>query len=216
MVTQSLSHLDALISEKSLLKHPFYVKWTKGELTMDDMKIYAKEYYHLAKNVPEIVTCVLERIPAHLDTLRHSMEKNLQEEREHVALWERFALSMGITIDELRAYEPSETVRKAAADLVALAEESFEAGVAGMYAFEAELPKIAQTKKEGLIAFYNLTSADAHVYFDEHLNEEEHLKVWREIPMSEAIARSAAEASLSAQNRVLDGVCEKCGITMSC
>ena len=50
-------------------------------------------------------------------------------------------------------------------------------------ALEAELPKIAKTKKDGLCAWYNLASEDAQIYFDEHLKEEEHLQVWRGVPV---------------------------------
>ena len=85
-----------------------------------------------------------------------------------------------------------------------------------MYALELELPKIAQTKKEGLLKFYGLSSADAHVYFDEHLNEEKHLDVWRAMPISKMHASAAAELSCVAQNQVLDAVCEGCGISMDC
>jgi pyrroloquinoline quinone (PQQ) biosynthesis protein C len=84
-----------------------------------------------------------------------------------------------------------------------------------MYSMEAELPKIAKTKKEGLCAWYNLSSEDAQIYFDEHLKEEEHLKVWRSAAVDAARSQTIAKKSLQAQNKVLDGVCELCGI-MAC
>ncbi len=216
MIQQSLSHLDALIAEKSLLKHPFYVKWSKGELTRDHMKVYAKEYFHLAKSVPGVVSRIMDRVPADNAAMKSHIEKNMQEEQEHVELWKRFAKSLGITDAELEAYEPTETVRNAVADLEKLAEQSYEDGVAAMYAFECELPKIAETKKDGLSAFYGLTSEDAHIYFDEHLGEEEHLKVWRNVAMDGERATLTASRSLDAQNRVLDGVCEAAGICTTC
>ena len=100
-------------------------------------------------------------------------------------------------------------------DLEALAEKSLEDGMVGVYAFECELPTIAATKKQGLTDFYGLTSEDAHVYFDEHLLEEKHLQVWRSFSVSDA-AVASAEASLVAQNKVLDGVCESCVIPLHC
>jgi pyrroloquinoline quinone (PQQ) biosynthesis protein C len=81
-----------------------------------------------------------------------------------------------------------------------------------MYALEAELPKIAATKKEGLSAWYNLKSEDAHIYFDEHLKEEKHLEVWRKMKVSAGIATPSANVSLDAQHKVLDAVCDLAGI----
>ncbi|TSC58277.1 MAG: coenzyme PQQ synthesis protein c [Candidatus Peregrinibacteria bacterium Greene0416_19] len=209
----ALSSLDSIISTKSLLKHPFYQKWSKGELTLDDLRVYAKEYFHLVERIPGIVDRVRDRVTD--PSFKAGIEHNAEEEREHVELWKRFAGSLGIPAGELMSYEPSHTVKDAVASMEALAERGLEEGITAMYALELELPKIAVTKKQGLCDFYGLTSEDAHIYFDEHLKEEEHLKVWRSQPVSDRAA-ATAEACVAAQNRVLDGVCERCGIPMDC
>jgi pyrroloquinoline-quinone synthase len=33
--------IDAIIGAKHLLKHPFYIAWTEGKLTKDQLKHYA-------------------------------------------------------------------------------------------------------------------------------------------------------------------------------
>jgi pyrroloquinoline-quinone synthase len=210
----SLSSLDPLIKSRSLLKHPFYVKWEKGELTLDDLRTYAKEYFHLVERVPGIVARVRVRVQDPL--LRVRLELQEQEEFMHVELWKRFARSLGVSARELLTHEPSQKVRAAVKCLEELVAEGLEEGVAALYAFERELPEIARTKKEGLLRFYGLSSEDAHVYFDEHLEEERHLASWRSIPLSHEGAREAAEVSLTAQNQILDAVCERCGISMAC
>jgi len=181
---------------------------------MDDMKIYAKEYYALVSAIPTIVSIVLEKAKADRPEIVAFIEKNMKEEQEHVELWERFASSMGITKEELKAYEPSAKMQSAIQDLKDGVSVSLDAGISAVYAFERELPEIAKTKKEGLIAFYGLTSQDAHVYFDAHLNEEEHLKVWRDA--AEKADESAVLASMTAQNKALDAVCEVAGIPCNC
>jgi pyrroloquinoline-quinone synthase len=123
---------------------------------------------------------------------------------------------VGVTEEELRAYEPSQKTKDAIQSLLAQAAKSFDDGVITMYAFECELAKIAQTKKEGLLAFYGLTSSDAHAYFDEHVKEEEHLKVWRQIPVASDDIAAKASVSIDAQHKVLDAVCDACGISMVC
>ena len=209
-----LSALDDLIASRSLLKHPFYVAWSKGELTLNDLRVYAKEYFHLVERIPGIVARVRARVRDR--DLQSRIDENIREETEHVEFWKRFAKSLGISQQELTAHVPSATVVDAVRSLEELAERGMEEGIVGMYAMEAELPKIAATKKEGLCAFYGLTSDDAHVYFDEHLHEEKHLQVWRAFDVDEKRARAAAATSLTAQNQVLDAVCNACGISTVC
>jgi pyrroloquinoline-quinone synthase len=210
----SLSSFDNLIASRSLLRHPFYLKWSKGELTQEDLVVYAKEYYHLVKHVPGLVSRIKDRVSD--KDLRAKIEENEREEKEHIALWERFALSLGVSDQELAQYQPSTIVCDAVATLEAIMEKSAEEGIAAMYALERELPAIAATKKEGLLKFYGLSSTDAHAYFDEHLGEEKHLEVWRVFPVRFAEAKSAVERSLDAQHKVLDAVCVLRGISLEC
>lgn len=212
----TLKQFDDLIASQSLLKHPFYVKWSAGELTTDDMKAYAKEYFHLAKRVPAIVERVrdraIERRPDMVDVIEH----NLEDETMHIELWKRFAMSLGISETELLEYKPSAKVQKAVEGLVKGAEGTFEEGVATMYALERELPEISQTKKDGLCKFYGLTSEDAHIYFDEHLKEAKHINVWLNVDVSEKEAEASVRRSLANQNQVLDAVCDVAGIEIEC
>lgn len=213
----SLITLDQLIQSKSLLTHYFYAqKWNKGELTKEELQIYAKEYFHLAKSVPGIVSRVRERALERRPDLLELIDENIAEETEHIGLWKRFARSLDVSEQELEHYEPTQAVKEAVATLQTLAEGTFEDGVTAMYAMELTLPEIAQSKKDGLVEFYGLTSEDAHIYFDEHLNEEEHFKVWRQVDVDAARAEEVAEASLAAQHKVLDGVCHACGMEMVC
>ncbi|PIQ75681.1 pyrroloquinoline quinone biosynthesis protein PqqC [Candidatus Peregrinibacteria bacterium CG10_big_fil_rev_8_21_14_0_10_49_24] len=212
----NLKQFDDLIASRSLLKHPFYVKWSAGELTMDDMKAYAKEYFHLAKRVPAIVERVrdraIERRPDMVDVIEH----NLEDETMHIELWKRFAMSVGVSEKELMEYKPSAKVQKAVEGLVKGAEGTFEEGVATMYALERELPEISQTKKDGLCKFYGLTGEDAHIYFDEHLKEAKHINVWLNVDVSEKEAEASVRESLANQNQVLDAVCDVAGIEIEC
>lgn len=182
---------------------------------MDDMNVYAKEYFHLAKRIPGIVERVRDRALEQKPEMVAIIEENMEEEQEHVGLWKRFANSLGIDNEELEAYQPSATVQAAVRSLEEVAEGTFEDGIAAMYALEKELPEIAKTKKEGLCEFYGLESEDAHIYFDEHLKEEKHIQVWLSVDVSENKAEAAVKKSLEAQNKVLDAVCEEAGIECS-
>ncbi len=209
----TFTEIETIVADKSLLKHPFYQTWSRGELTKEQLAVYAKEYFHLVKRIPGIVA----RVQAQLsdDVLKASLDHNRLEEEEHVELWKRFAKSLGISEAELVNHVPSKACAKAVADLEALAERSVEEGVATMYALECELPAIAKTKMEGLKEFYGLTSDDAQIYFEEHLKEEKHLQEWRKFPLG-IRSSAAAKASIAAQNQALDAVCMECGLPIDC
>lgn len=217
-MTISLTQLDEFIASKGLLTHYFYEqKWNNGELTLEELQKYALEYFHLAKNVPGIVSQILERAEQSGRTdLLPSIQENLEEETEHIELWKRFSKSLGVSQEQLESYEPHELTKEAVNELLELASGSFEDGVTAMYAMELTLPEISQSKKDGLCNHYDLTSEDAHVYFDEHLNEEEHFSVWRKVEVDPVRSMHITKASLRAQHKVLDGVCEVCGFCISC
>ena len=216
-MTVSLTALDEFIHSKSLLTHYFYAqKWNNGELTKEELAKYAKEYFHLAKRVPGIVSRVRDRAVDRGSDLVSEIEKNIVEETEHVELWKRFSKILGVSEAELEAYVPSKLTQEAVAELEELAEGSLDDGSSAMYAMELSLPEISQSKKDGLCEYYGLTSEDAHCYFDEHLKEEEHLAVWRKLEVDPVRGMQVAKKSIAAQHKILDGVCEVCGICITC
>ncbi|MAE68659.1 MAG: iron-containing redox enzyme family protein [Candidatus Peribacteraceae bacterium] len=220
MSTIPLTQLDEFINANGLLTHYFYAqKWNNGELTKEDLALYAKEYFHMAKAVPGIVSRVKDRAKERGFTdLIADIERNIVDETDHIELWKRFSSSLGITEKELEEYEPHDLTKEAVRDMEELADGSFEDGVTAMYAMELTLPEVSQTKKDGLCKHYDLpeSNEDAHVYFDEHLNEENHFSVWRKISVDPFHGMQVTKSSLKAQHKVLDGVCDVCGFCISC
>ena len=139
---------------------------------------------------------------------------NLQEEREHIEPWIKFAGAVGVSRKELEEYEVAQKTRDSVNSLLELA-SVFDEGVAAMYAYEAEIPKISQTKLEGLAKYYNITSDDATEYQRIHATVDvKHAAVWRNILEQLQSIRhedvfKASVSSLVAQNMLLDAVCEK-------
>ncbi len=222
MVTHRLSRdIEKAVSERSLLDHPFYRAWSAGTLTRKELVGYAKEYYWVAKNVPNVMGAINANLPTSTDAkTRATFMEHLREEREHIVLWKRFGKSLGISGIELDAYRPTEKVQKAVADMVNIARKGFEEGVAAMYAFECDLPAISRSKIAGLKKFYAMKSEDAHVYFKEHIKEEKHLRFWRRLLRAVPTAKRhralfAAKKTVEAKNRILDGVMERYCTTMS-
>ena len=206
-----VERIDSEIEKRSLLKHPFYQMWLEGKLTIDHLKGYSKEYFQLVKAVPGFV----ENIAAAAPSDDRNIAGNAKEEAEHVSPWIRFANSLGVDSTELQSYSGDEKSNAAVEVLQKLSLSSFEAAVAAMYAYEAELPKISRTKIDGLKKFYGLSSKDATEYFEIHEEADvRHAQIWRDIlqripPERQDAAINAAIESLTAQNLLLDSVQEK-------
>ena len=204
-----LSALDELIAKRTLLKHPFYESWSAGKLSLHALAGYVKEYFHVVTAVPEMVEQLSEQAP---DRHRADLEKNGQEEREHIDLWLAFSRALGISDEAMKAHCPCEKTKEAVKDLLSLT-STFSGGAAALYAFEKEIPMVSLTKKEGLRDFYGIEAPEAVEYFVTHAEADvRHAAAWRAVlsegeGSEEAIIR-AVTRSLDAQHKVLDACYE--------
>ena len=205
-----IQKIEQMLEERSLLKHPFYQTWSDGKLTPEALAGYSKEYYQLVKAVPKFMEPLIKESP---EIMKGELYSNQQEETSHIELWERFAYAMGISYDELINYEGLKKTNQSISELSSTM-TSFESGSAAMYAFEKEIPKISQTKLEGLAEFYGLTSEDVTKYFKEHMEADvRHTASWKKVinGFSEHDQEiiSAAESSVTCQNLLLDSCYEE-------
>ena len=205
-----IQKIDEMIEERSLLKHPFYQMWSDGKLTKESLAGYSKEYFQLVKAVPAFMAPIIEKAP---DTVVSELVENQQEESDHIKPWIAFAGELGISEDELISYSGTPKTQKAVSDLNELM-ITFDGGAAAMYAFEKEIPKISQTKLDGLAEFYGMTSNEATEYFKLHTEADiRHAASWRNILEKSSIDYDKlveiADKSISAQNLLLDSCYEE-------
>lgn len=213
-----VSSLDNDIQNKSLLKHKFYQMWSAGSLSMDDLRGYSKEYFHLVRTVPVLVNNVLQQVTPELErnyAPRATMEHNLEEEKDHIAPWVSFADSIGVMPNELYESQCSNKTLDAVAEMLRLTSISFAAGISTLYTYEKQLPEISTKKIEGLVNFYGVQNNRALNYFRIHEKVDiEHARLWGSLidlmPTGErSTILDAASVSLKCQNMILDGVCDK-------
>ena len=205
-----IKKIDMMIEERSLLKHPFYQMWSDGKLTQESLAGYSKEYFQLVKAVPNFMTPIIGKAP---DEVVNELIENQQEETDHIKPWIAFAGELGISEDELVPYIGTSKTQKAVSDLNELM-NTFEGGACAMYAFEKEIPKISQTKLDGLAEFYGLTSHEATEYFKLHTEADiRHAASWRNILEKSSTDSNnlieIADKSISAQNLLLDSCYEE-------
>lgn len=219
-----LRALDALIEERHVLHHPFYVAWQNGDLPRAALRTYAAQYYRHVHAFPTYVSA----LHARCDDLptRQALLANLRDEEEgpdhHPALWLRFAEAVGVPADEA-ASAPAlpETERAIAAFRGATAEGPPARGLAALYAYEAMVPAVAAEKIRGLAEHYGVEGSPGTDYFEVHRTlDVEHAGETRAVlarrlaerPEEEADAIAGATAALDAVSTLLDGVCRAHGL----
>ena len=205
-----IQKIDEMIEERSLLKHPFYQMWSDGKLTQESLAGYSKEYFQLVKAVPSFMTPIIEKSPG---SVVSELVDNQQEESDHIKSWISFAGELGISEEELTSYAGTAKTQKAVSDLNQLM-DTFDGGACAMYAFEKEIPKISQTKLDGLAEFYGMTSNEATEYFKLHTEADiRHAASWRNILEKSSADTSnlieIADKSISAQNLLHDSCYEE-------
>jgi len=173
-----VQEIDRIIEERSLLKHPFYQAWSDGKLTRESLAGYSKEYYQLVKAVPIFMTQLMDYVPS---SLYNELDFHQQEEFSHISMWERFASGLGVSRNDLLNHDGLYKTNHAISGMHTLM-SSFVSGSTAMYALEKEIPKISQTKLEGLAEFYGLTSEDVTKYFKEHMEADiRHTASWKKV-----------------------------------
>ena len=83
-----LARLDETRGGLSVLEHPFYQRWSAGELSAPELGRYAGEYRHAVVALSRASSLAAAKAPpGHAAALAAHSE----EEAGHVALWEQFA-----------------------------------------------------------------------------------------------------------------------------
>ncbi|MEO8447514.1 MAG: CADD family putative folate metabolism protein [bacterium] len=171
---QFIEEVNSVIEKNSLLNHPFYQKWNEGKLTKEELREYAKQYYHFVKHFPRFVSCV----HSNCDDVktRQILLENLADEEgyktgieDHPRLWLNFAQSLGLTEAEVKSAEPIREVEDLVDGMYEITRSpEFTLGLAALYAYESQVPEISKTKIDGLKKFYGIDSEKAIEFFKVH------------------------------------------------
>lgn len=199
------SAFDAVAREHSILRHPFYVRWSAGELSAAELADYSGQYRHAVVALAEASAGAA----AHADDeLRPQLAAHAVEEAEHVELWDLFVDAVG---GERDATPNPETVACASAWTGDGTRELLPTLVA-LYAIESAQPEISKTKREGLAAHYAIDDPGV-AYFELHERlDVDHATAGRKLIDARLLGADhkrlldEAEKALCANWTLLDGV----------
>ncbi len=188
--------LDALRARHDVLRHPFYLRWSAGELTQPELAHYAGQYRHAVVALADAASGTAAGVDARSEPqLRAALDTHAREEADHVGLWDEFCSAVGGSSSATAAPETY-------ACAVAWGGEggrSMLGSLTAMYAIESSQPAIAATKRAGLLAHYSVPEGPATAYFELHERlDVEHAAAAREL-ISTRLAADGAHASSAAE-----------------
>jgi pyrroloquinoline-quinone synthase len=218
-MNKHLDSIDRQIAAKHLLTHPFYLAWTRGELSVAELADYARQYYHHVAAFPTYLSAVHARCDD--QPTRKQLLKNLVDEEagspNHPELWLQFAAGLGVSPDDARRSQKSpETENLIDAFRSVCAEGTTAEGLAALYAYESQIPAVSESKIKGLVEHYDMTDPKSYEYFSVHIEaDREHAAAERAMldryvddgnagPVSSAVDRI-----LDALGEMLSGVCRR-------
>ena len=172
-----LDEIDNDIASKHLLKHPFYLAWTRGELTVETLADYARQYYHHVAAFPTYLSAVHANCDDQ-DTRKQLLSNLIDEEAgspNHPELWLQFAEALNVPkADVQNAKKWPETNRLIDSFRTVCGKRSTAEGLAALYAYESADPveevsfKVASIEMSNFVypAYFEAFHEPRSVQFD--------------------------------------------------
>jgi pyrroloquinoline-quinone synthase len=140
-----------------VLRHPFYRRWSAGDLGPGELGRYSGQYRHAVEAIAAVSEAAAEAAPERLELRRHA-----EEERDHVELWDRFLVAAQGELDDEPTAETAECVRTWSRG------EELVSSLITLYAIESGQPEISKVKRRGLVERYGFADGPGTAYFRVH------------------------------------------------
>jgi pyrroloquinoline-quinone synthase len=218
-----LDEIDNDIAAKHLLKHPFYLAWTRGELSKEALTNYARQYYHHVAAFPTYLSAVHAKCDDQ-ETRKQLLNNLIDEEAgspNHPELWLNLAEGLGVSQpDAQNAEQWPETKNLIGTFRSVCRDGSTAEGLGVLYAYESQIPAICESKIDGLKEHYGFADPKHYQYFTVHIEaDREHSAAERKM-LETHVNEQNFESVRGSVNRVLDallemlsGVCRRHPIT---
>lgn len=150
MTTTLETTLGAALEDIQLLSHPFYQRWEAGTLRREELTRYAEQYRYFEEMLPGFLDELAAQLPE--GPIRGLVLDNLTDEvaaPSHLSLFEKFATFFDAT---------TAPISPAMLHLVnayrVLLERGPAASLGGLWAYESQGAKIADSKAQRLVTHF--------------------------------------------------------------
>jgi pyrroloquinoline-quinone synthase len=183
---------------------------------MDDLRVYAAQYYHFEAELPTLLSAVHSRCED--SGVRQDILDNLWDEEHgqanHRALWLDFCEAVGLGRAEPEITRLLPTTQAMLQTYRTLCHQrTFQEGLAAVYAYEVQVPAVMIEKVRGLKDYFGITDEASLRFFEVHsVLDEDHSDREREgilkhtSPGLEPSVEAALQQALDGWWGFLDGV----------
>ena len=211
--SSTVSILNDMIEQRHLLKHPFYQAWSAGELSLDCLRHYSRQYFAHVRAFP----AYLSEMHSRCEDLasRHTIAANLADEEAtrptHPDLWLDFAAGLGVDRESVLGAAAGPRMTALVNVYRSVARLNTGLAAAGLYCYEKQIPSVSAAKIEGLRSNYGIDDDNTLRYFRVHETADvEHAAQWESLierhGVDPAQAAEVAERVLGALWSALDEV----------
>ena len=210
-MNQNLEQIDNDIAVKHILTHPFYLAWTRGELSREALADYAKQYYQQVAAFPTYLSAIHANCED--QATRKELLNNLIDEEagtpNHPELWLSFAEGLGVPAREVQMAEKWPETQNLIDTFRSVCRDGTTAeGVAALYAYESQIPAICESKIDGLKKHYGFSDPKHYEYFSVHIEaDREHSEAEQKL-LGGYVGDRNFESVRTSVNRVLDALRE--------
>jgi pyrroloquinoline-quinone synthase len=202
MSTEVWDRIEAARARWNVLDHPFYRRWSKGELSSEELARYAGQYRHAVEAIAAATAGLADAQPE-----RDELRSHAVEEAAHIELWDGFVEAAGGDVSAEAYPETAECV----ADWTT--RDGTLRTLGRLYAIESGQPDVSRIKRAGLLERYGFEDGPGTAYFRIHETRDgEHAADSRALIEELATEEDAdaivcaASAAMRANWRLLDGV----------
>lgn len=204
-----IDQIDKDIASKHLLKHPFYLAWTRGELSREALADYAQQYYQHVVAFPTYLSAIHAKCED--QATRKELLKNLIDEEagspNHPELWLKFAESLGVSAGDVQKVEKWPETQALIDTFRSVCRDGSTAeGLAALYAYESQIPAICESKIDGLKKHYGFADPKHYEYFSVHVEADQEHSASEQKLLSNYVTNQNLESVRGSVNRVLDAL----------
>lgn len=165
------ARIREILSERSMLRHPFYQEWAAGTLDRERLHEYARQYYHFEAAFPRYLSAIHARTES--ARIRQLLLDNLWDEehgeRNHPALWLEFAAALGLPAGEVMEAKLHPETEALIDHYRRMCNEApIAEALATLFAYEGQVPEIAWQTIKGLSEFHGFRP-EQFEFFSVHL-----------------------------------------------
>jgi pyrroloquinoline quinone (PQQ) biosynthesis protein C len=164
-----LEQIDQLRAANQPADQPLLRAMTAGELSPDDLRAFAAQYFQLVDSLPRFVSTVHSVTRSH-PQIRRTLLNLLVPMELHppsiADLWLQTCASLGLFSDTIRASEPNTATSVCLGDFEYLCQSGCAQGLAALYAWVSRLPLSCRIMQTALAEHYDIASGPGVQYFE--------------------------------------------------